>query len=215
MDTTTQISGKVRQTTGKKANLRVRAEGWLPGIIYGHKQDPVAVLLPRIELYQALRKGAHVLTVTLDGASEQVLVKDVQYDHLNQNMVHVDMTRVDLNERVTVSVQIILRGTPKGAVDGGVLDQTLTQLEVECVVTQIPESLRLNVAEMGVGHALHIKDIPLPEGTTALGDPETVVCVCRILGEEPEAVVADEEGSATEPEVITRGKIDEEEGEDA
>lgn len=215
--TTTQINGKVRQTTGKKANRRVRADGWLPGIIYGHKQDPVAVLLPSNELYQALRKGAHVLTVNLESGTEQVLVKEVQYDHLSQYMVHVDLTRVDLSERVKVMVQIILRGTPKGATEGGVLEQVLAEMEVECVVTQIPESVRVSVAELGIGQALHISDVPLPEGITATGDPETVVCLCRVLGEEPapEAAAEAGEAGATEPEVIARGKVEEEEGEEA
>lgn len=217
--TTITISGKTRQDKdrGKKANQRMRKSGWLPGVIYGHKQDPVAVLLPTRDLELALRKGAHVLTIDLGGAQEQVLVKEVQFDHLGSLMIHVDMARVDLNERVKVMVQIVLRGTPKGATEGGVLDQVLGQMEVECVVTQIPESLRVNVADLGVGQALHLKDVPLPEGIVAMGDAETVVAVCRVLGEEPapEAAVAAEEGGAMEPEVITRGKVEEEEGEEA
>lgn len=213
--TTVQISGKVRQTTGKRANRRVREEGWLPGVIYGHKQDPVSVLLPTRELIQVLRRGAHVLTVNLDAGPEQVLVKEVQYDHLNQDPLHVDLARVDLNERVAVTVQIVLRGTPKGAAEGGVLEQVLSEMEVECVVTQIPESFRVNVADLGIGQALHIKDVPLPEGVKALGDAETVVCVCRVLGEEPtaETAAAATEAGPMEPEVITRGKPEEEEEE--
>jgi large subunit ribosomal protein L25 len=217
--TTFTINGKTRQDkdTGKKACKRTRKAGWMPGIVYGHKQDAVAVLLPTRELEQALRKGAHVLTINLDNGTEQVLVKDVQWDHLGSSMMHVDLTRVDLNERVKVTVQIVLRGTPKGAVEGGVLEQVLSQMEVECVVTQIPESLRVSVADLGVGQALHIKDVPVPEGTVAIGDPETVVCLCRILGEEPapEAAAATPEEGAAEPEVITRGKPEEEEGEEA
>lgn len=212
--TTFTINGKTRQDkdTGKKACQRTRKAGWMPGIVYGHKQDAVAVLLPTRELEQALRKGAHVLTINLDKGTEQVLVKEVQWDHLGSNIIHVDLARVDLNERVKVTVQIVLRGTPKGAVEGGVLEQVLSQMEVECLVTQIPESLRVSVADLGVGQALHIKDVPLPEGTVAMGDAETVVCVCRVLGEEPapEAAVVAGEAGEVEPEVITRGKAEEE-----
>jgi large subunit ribosomal protein L25 len=214
---TVTIGGKTRQDRGKKACLRIRATGWLPGIIYGHKQDPVPVLLPAHDLEQALRKGAHVLTIDLDGSTEQVLVKDVQWDHLGSSMIHVDLARVDLHERVKVTVQIVLRGTPKGATEGGVLEQVLSEMQVECVVTQIPESLRVNVADLGVGQAVHIRDVPLPEGIVATGDPDTVVCVCRVLGEEPapEAAVVEGEAAPTEPEVITRGKVEEEEAEEA
>jgi large subunit ribosomal protein L25 len=177
----------------------------------------VAVLLPTHDLEQALRKGAHVLAIDLDGATEQVLVKDVQWDHLGSSLIHVDLARVDLTERVKVAVQVVLRGTPKGATEGGVLEQVLSEMQVECLVTQIPESLRVNVAELGVGQALHIRDVPLPEGTVATGDPDTVVCVCRVLGEEPapEAAVAEAEAGPAEPEVITRGKVEEEEAEEA
>jgi len=212
---TITIGGKARQDRekGKKACRRIRTTGWIPGIIYGHKQDPVPVVLPAHDLEQALRKGAHVLTIDLGGVREQVLVKDVQWDHLGSSMVHVDLARVDLHERVKVNVQVVLRGTPKGAAEGGVLEQVLSEMEVECVVTQIPESLRVNVAELGVGQALHIRDVPLPEGVVATGDPDTVVCVCRVLGEEPAPVAAVAEGEAApiEPEVITRGKVEEEE----
>ncbi len=217
--TTVTISGKTRQDkdTGSKASRRIRQTGWMPGTIYGHKQDPVSVLLPVHELELALRKGAHVLTIDLGGAKEQVLVKEVQFDHLGSKLLHVDLARVDLNERVKVMVQIVLRGTPKGAIEGGVLDQVLSQMEVECVVTQIPESFRLNVADLGVGQALHIKDVPVPAGTVATGDPETVVAVCRVLGEEPapEAAAAVGEPGPMEPEIISRGKAEEEEAEEA
>lgn len=216
--TTIAISGKTRQDKdrGKKANKIIRKGGGLPGIIYGHKKDAVAVVLPAGELEQALRKGAHVLTIKLEGAEEQVLVKEVQFDHLGSTMIHVDMARVDLNERVKVTVQIVLRGTPKGAIEGGVLDQVLAEMEVECVVTQIPENLRVSVADLGIGQILHLKDVPLPAGTVATGDPETVVALCRVLGEEApaETAVAAGEAGPMEPEVITRGKIEEEEGEE-
>ncbi len=211
--TTVSIDGKARGTLSKKGNRRVRAEGWLPGIIYGHKQDPVAVLLPTKELVRVLRQGAHVLTVNLGGGSEQVLVKEVQFDALGSEPLHVDMARVDLNERVTVTVPIVLRGTPKGAAEGGVLEQILGEVEVECVVTQIPESIRVSVAELGLGEALHVRELPLPEGMEATVDGETVVAVVRELGEAPEEEEAAAAGEAgpMEPEVIARRKAEEEE----
>ena len=132
-------------------------------------------------------------------------------------MIHVDMARVDLNERVKVMVQIVLRGTPKGATEGGVLEQVLAEMEVECVVTQIPESLRVNVADLGVGQALHLKDVPLPEGTVATGDPDTVVCGLPRAGRRAGGRGGRRRGEAgaVEPEIITRGKAEEEEGEEA
>jgi large subunit ribosomal protein L25 len=213
--TTVSINGKTRAALGKKGNKRARAEGWLPGIIYGHKQDPLAVLLPAKELTQALRHGAHLLTVNFDGGSEQVFVKDVQFDAMGSELLHVDLTRVDLNERVTATVPIVLRGTPKGAAEGGVLEQILTEIDIECVVTQIPESLRVSVADLGIGDALHVSDLPLAEGMEPTVEAETAIAVVRELGEEPEeeGAAAEAEAGPMEPEVIGRDDEEQEEEE--
>lgn len=211
MEMTTTIRGKTRQAMSKKANRRARQDGWLPGIIYGHKEDPVPVLLPAHELELAIQHGAHILEVDLGQMREQVLLKQVQYDHLGSKMLHVDLTRVSLDERVEVTVQLVLRGTPKGVSEGGVLEQPLSDLPIECVVTQIPEAIRINISELGLGESLHVRDLELPDGVTALTDPETVVCLVRALGEEveEEAVAEEAEPKAAEPEVIGRGKEEE------
>jgi len=211
METTVTIQAKPREAMSKKANRRARQAGWLPGIIYGHKEEPVPVLLPMHDLELAVQHGAHILEVDLGEKREQVLLKEVQYDHLGSKMLHVDLTRVSLDERVEVTVQLVLRGTPKGVTEGGVLEQPLSDLTIECVVTQIPEVIRINVSELGVGEMLHVRDLELPEGVTALTDPETVVCLVRALGEEAEEEAAEEaEPGAAEPEVIGRGKEEEE-----
>jgi len=213
METTVTIQAKPREAMSKKANRRARQAGWLPGIIYGHKEEPVPVLLPMHDLELAVQHGAHILEVDLGEKREQVLLKEVQYDHLGSKMLHVDLTRVSLDERVEVTVQLVLRGTPKGVTEGGgVLEQPLSDLTIECVVTQIPEVIRINVSELGLGEMLHVRDLELPEGVTALTDPETVVCLVRALGEEAEEEAAAEEAEpgAAEPEVIGRGKEEEE-----
>jgi len=215
MQTTTTIQGKLREPAGKKANRRLREEGWLPAIIYGHKEEPVPVMLPAHDVELAIKHGAHILEVDLGDRTEQVLIREVQYDHLGLKMLHVDLTRVRLDEAVEVTVPIVLRGTPKGVSDGGVLEQVLGDLEIRCVVTQIPESIRVNVAELELGQALHVKDLQVPEGVEVLSDPDAVVCMVRALGEEvEEAEEAAEEAAGAEPEVIGRGKQEEEEAEE-
>ena len=84
------------------------------------------------------------------GKSENVLVKEVQYDHLGLEVIHVDFSRVDLTERVQVTIPLELKGTPKGEADGGVLQQGVVELKIECVVTEIPDAIRLNVSDMGM-----------------------------------------------------------------
>jgi large subunit ribosomal protein L25 len=161
----------------------------------------------------ALHHGAHVFNLSLDGAEHQCFIKEVQYDYLGTNPVHLDLTRVDQNERVKVTVQVELRGVPKGVTQGGVLDQLISDVEVECPVMSIPELLRPRVNDLDVGESLHVRDLELPEGVVPVGDPDDVVCTVRALAEEVEEE-ADEgaEGTAggSEPELIRKPKEEEE-----
>jgi large subunit ribosomal protein L25 len=194
---------KARSERGSRASKRLRDTGVIPGVIYGHKEAVVSVTLPGKDLKQHLLRGAHLFELSLDGKGETVLVKDVQYDHLGTEVIHVDFTRVDLHERVKVTVPLELKGTPKGEADGGVLTQVIARLEVECVVTEIPELIRHNVAEMALDEVLHIKDIKLPEGVNCLQDGELIVATVREVLEvaAPEVVEA---ATSAEPEVIGR-----------
>lgn len=204
-----EITAKVRSEMGSRRNQRLRDAGFVPGVIYGHKEAVVPVTLPKKELVGHLNHGAHLFAVQIDGKAENVLVKDVQYDHLGIEVLHVDFTRVDLNERVEVNVPLILKGEPVGEKDGGVLQQIVSDLEIECLVTQIPSEIRHNVSELKLNDVLHIKDLTAPEGVKFMQDAELIVATVKeILEAAPTEVV---EGAA-EPEVIGRKP---EEGEEA
>ena len=197
-----QLTAKVRQELGSRRNKRLRDAGFVPGVIYGHKESVVPVTLPKKELVGHLNHGAHLFNLALDGKSENVLVKDVQYDHLGIEVLHVDFARVDLNERVTVTVPLVLKGEPKGEAEGGVLQQIVNELEIECLVTEIPDNVTHNVSEMGIDDVVHIKDLKLPAGAKALQDPELIVAMVKVIAEEETAPAAD--AGAAEPEVIGR-----------
>src|SRR5690349_18606116 len=156
MAQTAQITARPRAELGSRANKRLRDSGLLPGVIYGHKEAVVPVTLPRKEVVTHLQHGAHLFDLALDGKSEKVLVKEVQYDHLGAEVIHVDFARVSLDEKVEVTVPLELKGEPKGAEEGGVLQQIIAELEVECLVTEIPDRILHNVAEMALNDVLHI-----------------------------------------------------------
>jgi len=202
MAKTITVEIKPRSELGSRANKRLRDAGFIPGVIYGHKEDVVPVTLPKKEVTNHLHHGAHLFDLGLDGKRETVLVKEVQYDHLGIEIIHVDFARVDLNERVTVTVPLELKGTPKGEEEGGVLQQILSDLEIECVVTEIPDAIRHNVSEMTLDSVLHVKDIQLPPGVKALQDPEVIVATVREILEEAAAPATGEEPA--EPELIGR-----------
>ena len=197
-----QIAAEPRPGLGSRANKRLRDTGKVPGVVYGHKEAVVPVTLPKKELVGHLNKGAHVFDLSLEGKSEKVLVKEVQYDHLGIEVIHVDFARVSLDEKVEVTVPLELKGTPKGEEEGGVLQQIVAELEVECLVTDIPSIIVHNVAEMKLDDVLHIKDLKLPPGVKALQDEDLVVAQVKAIEEEAAAPAADE--GAAEPEVIGR-----------
>src|SRR5438132_11544703 len=138
MAQTAQVSAKPRNELGSRANKRLRDSGFIPGVIYGHKEAVVPITLPKKDTVNHLHHGAHLFDLAVDGKSEKVLVKEVQYDHLGIEVLHVDFARVSLDEKVAVTVSLALKGTPKGEADGGVLQQAISELEVECRVTDIP-----------------------------------------------------------------------------
>jgi len=205
---TAQVSAKSRNQLGSRANKRLRDQGFVPGVIYGHKEAVVPVTLIKKELTGHLSHGAHLFDLALDGKSEKVLVKEVQYDHLGIEVIHVDFARVSLDEKVEITVGLELKGTPKGEAEGGVLQQIISELEIECLVTDIPEVIRHNVSDLEKDAVLHIKDLVLPKGVRVLQDPDLIVATVREIVEEAAAPAA--EVTSAEPEVIGRKAGEEE-----
>src|ERR1700710_2899954 len=108
------VTAETRTQLGSRANKRLRDSGKLPGVIYGHKLDVVPITLPKKEVVKHLDHGTHLFALNIGGKAENVLIKDVQYDHLGIDVLHVDFARVDLNERVDVTVPLEFKGEPKG-----------------------------------------------------------------------------------------------------
>jgi len=199
---TAQVTARQRSELGSRANKRLRDSGQIPGVIYGHKEAVIPVTLPRKELTGHLDHGTHLFDLALDGKSEKVLVKEVQYDHLGLDIIHVDFARVSLDEKVEVTVPLELKGTPKGEAEGGVLQQIISELEVECLVTDIPEVIRHNVSDMEKDSVLHIRDLKLPPGVKVMQDKDLIVATVREIEEAAPTEVV--EAAAAEPEVIGR-----------
>jgi large subunit ribosomal protein L25 len=193
-----------RTTTGTKSAKKIRAAGMIPGIVYGHKQDPVAVSVPAKALDHAIRvQHARTFELTLNGKKETVLIRELQWDHLGKEMYHIDLWRVDAAERVKVTVPVELRGTPK-TTGGGVLEQPLHLLHIECFALKIPDSFRLEIEGLTLGHPIHVRDLQLPEGVKVLEPGEAVVVQLKLPGQEEPVEGAPADG--TEPEVLTAKK---------
>lgn len=211
MNETLLLEAQIRERTGSKAAARVRRQGQIPAIVYGHKQDPVAISLDAHDFIEGLRHGHRVLDVKVGGKTQKMMIKELQYDHLGRDIVHVDLMRVDVTETVRVSVPIELKGTAQGTHEGGIIEEHADRIEVECIVTNMPESIVVSVKELGVGQAIHAGDVVLPDGVTLVSAPETLLVACHVVAAAKSTEQLEEEAPAA-PEVIGEKKETSEEG---
>src|SRR5438270_8508974 len=145
-----------RDGRGTRAARRLRKHGLVPAVLYGHKEATVAVALPAEELEKAVRHGARVVDLQTDGNVQKALIKELQWDHLGKELLHVDFARVAIDERIEITVPIELRGTAPGVNAGGVLDQPLHELSVECLAIRIPDSIRVSIQDLQVDGVIHV-----------------------------------------------------------
>jgi large subunit ribosomal protein L25 len=200
-----------REKNGSKIAARLRENGKVPAVVYGHKKEPVSICLDAHEFLKELHQSRRLFTAELPEGKQALLLKDLQYNHLGSVVIHADFIRVDLSERVIVKVPLELRGQAKGAAHGGILDELMAHLEIECPVVEIPTSIPVIVRDLEVGDTINAGQIPLPANCVLKTDPRALVINCH---EVVEAVVAEEVAAEapTTPEVITERAAKEEEG---
>jgi len=202
------LNASLRTETGSNLVHKLRKQDLLPGIIYGHGKDPIPFTVNRHEVEVELLHGQRLLSLDLEGKQESFLIKDLQFDHLGSELQHLDLMRVNLNETINVSIQIVLRGNPIGSKEGGVLDQKLSEVDVECLASNIPNEIRANVSSLAVGDSLTVADLELQEGVKLLAPASDLVAMVSVVAEEtPEET--EEETKEAEPEIITKGKAEE------
>jgi len=200
-----------RKDHGTRAARRLRRQGQVPAVVYGHKEATVSITVPGDELAKAIRHGVRIIELKQNGATQTALIKDLQWDPLGHDILHVDFTRIAADERVELPVRIELRGIAPGIAAGGVLVQPLHELTVECLATAIPDSIRVNISNLQLDAAIHVRELTLPPGVVVKGDPEAIVVQVQPIAAEPEAAGAPTE--TAEPEVIGRKEKEGEEGE--
>jgi large subunit ribosomal protein L25 len=205
-----RLKADIREQTGSKAAVKVRQQGRIPAVLYGHKQEPVAVSIDAHDFVEGLHHGHRLMDLQIGKKLQKALVKDLQYDYLGKEVIHADLVRVDVTETVRVTVPIELKGTAKGAEHGGIIEEHADHLEVECKVTGIPESIVVVVKNIEVGGVLHARDIELPEGVKLVSDPETLIITCGLVAAAKTTEELEEEIPSA-PEVIGEVKEAEEE----
>jgi large subunit ribosomal protein L25 len=207
-----QLKAQPRSGAGTVEAKKARKAGLVPAVIYGrHLGKPQNLQLDAKELKAALGKttGEHVL-VDLEitgGEKTLALIQDVQHQPLSRAILHLDFHALRADEKMHTTVPVVVFGESSGVKNsGGILEQLLRSIEVSCLPKDLPESIVIDVTPLEIGNAVHIKDLPLPEGVTALGNPETSVLHIAAPAVEEAATPGAEGAAAAEPEVIKEKK---------
>jgi large subunit ribosomal protein L25 len=210
------VEARPRADFGKNVNRRLRAQGLIPGVLYGARKQAVPVAVSPKEIGSILRSASGENTLfdlQLDGSRRKVILKEFQVEPIKGRLLHADFYEVALDQTLEVTVHIELSGVPTGVkVEGGVLDFVTRELEVECLPTEIPEKIVVDVSELALGKHVRVSDIKVPDRVKVLTEPDVVIAhVVAPRAEEvaavPEAAAAPAEGEAVaEPEVIKKGK---------
>jgi len=211
-----QLTAERRERTGTRYAQRLRREAKMPAVLYGHGETPDHLALHAEPVQDALEDGAHLLELKFDGKKQTCLIKDIQFDYLGDTLIHIDLTRIDMTEEVTVSVPLVFEGedeAPGLQQEGALLQHPTTDLDVTCLANAIPEEIRVDLSKMEIGDSITVADLKLPEGVTTDTEPDTTVATISYVSEEEmeELEAETEETAEAEPEVI--GESDEGEGE--
>jgi len=187
-----KLNVQLRTDRRKSASGRLRREGKIPAIVYGHT-EPLAITVDAREFRGAFKRITEntVVHLALPEGVHEVLVKDYQQDHLSGRIVHLDFYEFEKGKALKTRVPVRLTGAPVGVKEGGILETLMRELEVECLPKDLPEVITFDISQLALNHSIHVRDLPLPEGVKPLNSPEQVVCVVAVRKAEEEAKPAE------------------------
>ena len=209
---------ELRESRGKNEARRLRAGGMAPAVVYGSGQKTLAVSVDPKLIFKILRSSTGHNTIfdvsVRDGETTPVMIVDWQFDPVKENLLHLDLKRIDLTKRLRVSVPVLAQGEAKGVKQqGGLLELVAREIEIECLPDDIPDQFTVDVSELMMGDAKRAGDVALSGSMKLVSLPDAVIAhVVALRAEaEPEAAPAEAEAApAAEPEVIKKGKKEEE-----
>ena len=204
-----------RDGSGKKSSKQVRREGGIPGVYYSHdSKESVSFSIEKKELFEAQKSGANIFNISVGAKKRNVIFKSVQYHPVTDDILHIDLYGVKMDEKITVKVSIHLTGDATGVKDeGGVLNSPTSEIEVACLPMDIPNAIEVDVTKLSIGDSMQVVDIKLDDKLTLMSSPDAVVASVThamreeepVVEEEGEDLFMDEEGgeAATTDEVAS------------
>lgn len=190
----TAITAEPRAERGSRAVRRLRKEGQVPGVLYGHKREPVVFKTSEREFRAALKQGHQLFDLAFGGDSIPVMVKDQQHHPVRGGFTHIDLVEVNLKEKVQAPVPVELHGVEEspGVVEGGVLEQVARELTIEALPTEIPDSLHIDVSTLVMNATLTLADAKVTPAVTIIEDEDTVIASITPPSKVEEPVVEEE-----------------------
>ena len=212
-----QLSAQARDNGGKGVARKLRSEGRVPAVVYGHGRDPQSLSISTRELERLLDRisaESTVIHLDIDGKGSRTLIREIQRHPFKRQILHVDFQELVAGEKITVNIPIILVGVPDGVrMDGGILDQVMRELSIEVDPSNIPNHIDVDVTKLTIGTSIHVGDITLPDGVESMDEDDATICVVSApRAAVEEAAVEGEAEAAAEPEVIRAKKPEEDEG---
>lgn len=221
MENILNIKAESRKEVGKGISKRLRAEGKIPAIIYGGRREaiPISLWLKDVKSILKAEKGENtILSIHRDDVKVDAMVKDIQYDFLSNNIIHVDFIRIELDKPIEVYIPVVLKGEPIGVkLEDGIFDFISRELKIRCLPARIPKSIEVDVSGLHIGHSIRVSELSVAEDVEFLSELQTVVCAVSAKGAIEEEVVieaVEEEVEGEKPAAEKSVEEKEKEGED-
>jgi large subunit ribosomal protein L25 len=211
---TNTVEAKLREASDKNAARRLRTTGLIPAVLYGAKKDPRAIAVDPKQILKILRSASGhntIFDLNIEGEDAKAMVVDWQYEPLKGSLLHVDLKRIAMDQKMRLSVPVHIEGEAKGTKEeGGLLDLVLREIQIECLPADIPSHITVDVTNLGVGDAIRVSELQQTASVKYLNDPDALVVHITFVKEEVVAAPADETAAAVtaEPEVIKKGKVE-------
>lgn len=205
------LNAEVRKDTSKSARNTARKDGYVPGIFYAKQNEPIPIQVTQNSINPLVfTSETSLISLHLDGQEDhECIIKDVQFDPVTDKVIHFDLLGLTKGEKVQLEVPLSLHGDAKGIKDGGVLQHLLHKIDIECLPKDIPQHLEVDIANLGIGDSILVKDLNF-ENIAILNAEDSMVVLVSHPKKEKEAVGEDMAGEPAEPEVISKGKSTEE-----
>ena len=209
-----KLKAEPREATGRSAARKLKARGIVPAIVYGGKNEPQPLQVSARDINAMLKhaSGENILVeleITGEKSNRTALVQEIQHSPVGGAVLHIDFHAISMDEKIQADVPLEPLGVPNGVKNfGGLLEQSLRSLAVECLPRDLPDRLTVDVSALNIGDAIHVRDIQLPTGVTAKAQPELTAFSVLAPSVEEEPVPVAAEGAAAGPEVITEKKAE-------